>query len=475
MYMEKNMAEEIHVDLAVLGGGPGGYTAAFRAADLGLSVCLIEERPALGGVCLHVGCIPSKALLHCAAVVEEAEKAESFGLKFEPPRIDAKALRDKIDGIVRQLAGGLDRLWQVRKISRLVGRGVFRNANTLGVSGEDGEKEVLFRDVIIATGSRPAPLPDSPEDDRLWDSRDALALPFVPERLLIVGGGIIGLEMAQVYSALGAGITLVEMRDQILPPADKDLVQPLLQKLKKKYRIFTGTPVSEISARESGLRVTFGQGDKEETEEFDAVLVAIGRKPNTGDIGLDAVGLEVDEHGFLPVDERLRTSLDHFYAIGDVTGEPMLAHKASHQGKVAAEVVAGRKAAFTPMTIPAVAYTSPEVAWMGLTEKAAGEEGIEFDRGKFPWGASGRALSAGAAGGVTKVLFERKTGRIIGAGICGENAGELIQETVLALEMGADAVDISRTVHAHPTLAETFARAAEVVDGSITELLPGKK
>jgi dihydrolipoamide dehydrogenase len=408
-------------------------------------------------------------------VLEEAERAEAFGLKFEPPRIDLDALRDKIDQIIRQLADGLDKLCQARKVSRLTGRGVIRDPKTIRVSSEGGEREITFKDLIIATGSHPAPLPDAPDDYRVWNSRDALALPFLPRRLLIVGGGIIGLEMAQVYSALGAEITLVEMRDQLIPPADKDVVQPLFQKLKKKYRIFTGTGVAGITARDSGLQVRFGKDDQEETGEFDAVLAAIGRKPNTGNIGLDAVGLELDEHGFLAVNERLQTSLAHFYAIGDVVGEPMLAHKASHQGKVAAEVVAGRKAAFTPMAIPAVAYTSPEIAWMGLTEKAAAEQGIEFDKGNFPWGASGRALSAGAANGSSKVLFDRKTGRIIGAGICGSNAGELIHEAVLALEMGADAEDISRTVHAHPTLAETFALAAEMVAGSITDLLPAKK
>ena len=469
------MVQQLQCELAVLGGGPGGYTAAFRAADLGLSVCLIEERSALGGVCLHVGCIPSKALLHCAAVMEGAEEAEAFGLKFEPPRIEVEVLRQKIHAIVGKLSDGLDKLCQSRKISHLAGRGVFLDANTLRVCSEEGEREVLFNNVIIATGSEPIPLPNAPDDARLWNSTEALNLPFVPERLLIVGGGIIGLEMAQIFSALGAQITLVEMCDQIIPSADKDLVQPLLQKLKKKYRILTGCRVSEILARDGGLGVTFEQKNKKETGQFDAVLVAIGRKPNTGDIGLQAAGLKADAQGFLSVDERLRTSLEHIYAIGDVTGEPMLAHKASHQGKIAAEVVAGRKAAFTPLAIPAVAYTSPEVAWIGVTERAAAEQGIEYDKGRFPWAASGRALCAEAVAGVSKALFDRKTGRIIGAGICGESAGELIHEALLAMEMGADAEDISLTVHAHPTLAETFALAAEVVHGSITDLLPGKK
>jgi dihydrolipoamide dehydrogenase len=469
------MADEIHADLAVLGGGSGGYTAAFRAADLGLSVCLIDERPGLGGVCLHAGCIPSKTLLHAAAMIEEAEKAADFGLKFGPPEIDLEALRDKQIRIVRQLAEGLDKLCRLRKVRRLTGRGVFRDPKTLLVRRNGEEASVTFRDVIIATGSHPAPLPDAPDDVRIWTSGDALAMPFVPERLLIVGGGIIGLEMAQVYSALGSEITLVEMLDQIIPAADRDLVQPLFLKLKKKYRILTGTRVTGITAGDSGIEVGFAGQDRKETGRFDVVLSAIGRRPNTAGIGLDVVGLEVDEKGFLPVDERQRTALAHIFAIGDVTGEPMLAHKASHQGRVAAEVIAGRKSAFTPMTIPSVAYSYPEIAWIGLTEKEAKEQGIDYLKGKFPWGGSGRALSAGSATGVSKVLFDRATGRIIGAGICGDSAGELIHEAALALEMGADAEDISRTVHAHPTLAETFARAAEMVDGSIIELLPGNK
>jgi len=466
------MAEKLEFDLVVLGGGPGGYTAAFRAADLGLSVCLVEQRRNLGGVCLQVGCIPSKTLLHCAAVLEEAGEAAAFGIRFTPPEIDLDALRAKKEQIVGQLADGLDKLCRARKVRRLTGRGVFRDSGTLLVSREEGETEITFRDVVIATGSRPTALPDCPEDSRIWDSTTALALPFVPKRLLIVGGGIIGLEMAQIYCALGSEITLVEMRDQIIPPADRDLVQPLYRKLKNKYRILTETGVTRIAARDNGIEVVFGEGDREETGEFNAVLVAIGRRPNSAGLGLESIGLERDDRGFLPVDEGQRTSLAHFYAIGDVVGEPMLAHKATHQGKVAAEVIAGRKAAFTPMAIPAVAYTSPEIAWMGITEKEAEEQGRDYRKGKFPWGGSGRALSAGVANGVSKVLFDGKTGRIIGAGICGSNAGELIHEAVLAMEMGADAEDISKTVHAHPTLAETFALAAEMVDGSITDALP---
>lgn len=469
------MSEKQEYDLVVLGGGPGGYTAAFRAADLGLSVCLIDERPDLGGVCLHVGCIPSKTLLHAAAVLQAADEASAFGLNFTRPEIDLETLRSKKDQIVQQLAGGLDKLCKARKITRLTGRGRFQGPGTLRVAGQGGETAVTFREVIIATGSHSAPLPDAPDDPRIWDSRDASALPFVPKRLLIIGGGIIGLEMAEVYSALGAEITLVEMQTQIIPQADQDLVQPLLQKLKQQYRIITDTRVTAIVARDSGIQVDLAGTGGAETAEFDAVLVAIGRRPNTSEIGLEAAGLNVDPHGFLTVNARQQTDVAHVYAIGDVLGEPMLAHKATHQGKVAAEVIAGRKTAFTPMTIPSVAYTSPEIAWMGITEKQAAEQSIDYRKGTFPWHASGRALSAGAASGISKVLFDRATGRIIGAGICGSHAGELIHEAVLAMEMGADAEDISRTIHAHPTLSETFALAAEMVAGCITDVLPPKK
>jgi dihydrolipoamide dehydrogenase len=339
----------------------------------------------------------------------------------------------------------------------------------------DNEQEVQGKNVIIATGSHPTRLPDLPEDRRIWDSTAALTLEAVPKRLLIIGGGIIGLEMAQIYSALGSEITIVEMLEQLIPPADKDLVQPLFLKLKKKYTILTGTRVTTIGAADSGIQVGLEGKDAPEKAEFDAVLVAVGRKPNSAGLGLEKAGLKVDERGYVQVNDRQQTNVPHIYAIGDVAGEPMLAHKAGHEGRVAAEVIAGRNSAFNPMTIPSVAYTNPEVAWMGLTEKEAKARNIDFAKGKFPWGASGRALSVGAAAGVTKALFDKKTGRIIGAGICGLNAGELIHEAVLALEMGANAEDISLTVHAHPTLAETFAFAAEIVDGSITDVLPPKK
>jgi dihydrolipoamide dehydrogenase len=469
------MSETKTYDVVVLGGGPGGYTAAFRAADLGLSVCLIDKEERLGGVCLNVGCIPSKTLLHAATVIEEAAEIAEFGVDFGAPKIDIKRVLAKKNAVIEQLTTGLDGLCKARKITRLTGKGVFKNTTTLAVTGPEGEREVKCANVIIATGSYPFMLPDIPPDPRIWDSTAALLLQTIPKRFLIIGGGIIGLEMAQIYSALGSEITIVEMLDQIIPSADKDLVQPLFLKLKKKYTILTRTRVTAVAPAESGIQVSFSGKNAPESGEFDAVLVAVGRKPNSQGMGFDQIGLKIDERGFVQVNDRQESNVPHIYGIGDVVGEPMLAHKATHEGKVAAEVIAGHKAAFSPMTIPSVAYTNPEVAWMGLTEKEAKEQNIEFDKGKFPWGASGRALSAGAASGVTKALFDKKTGRIVGAGICGQNAGELIHEAILALEMGANAEDISLTVHAHPTLSETFAFAAEIVDGSITDVLPPKK
>ncbi|WP_028583503.1 dihydrolipoyl dehydrogenase [Desulfogranum mediterraneum] len=462
-------------DLVVVGGGPGGYTAAFRAADLGLSVCLVEQHARLGGVCLNVGCIPSKTLLHGATIIEEAEEAAAMGIGFAAPRIDLAALRAHKEGVVAKLTSGLDSLAKARKVSRLQGRASFGDAHTLRVRSDAGEEAVSFEHCILATGSRTSRLPGCPDDPRIWSSSDALALKTVPKRLLIIGGGIIGLEMAQVYHALGAEITIVEMLEQIIPPADKDLVQPLFLKLKKRYQILTRTRVEEITAQAQGIRVRFAGPKAPEEGEYDAVLTAVGRRANSQELGLESIGLEVDGQGCIPVDRYQRSAIPHIYAIGDLVGEPMLAHKATHQGKVAAEVIAGLGSAFSPMTIPSVAYTHPEVAWMGLNEKEAKEQGIDYSKGKFPWGASGRALSSGASAGVSKVLFAKESGRIIGAGICGLNAGELIHEAVLALEMGADAEDISRTVHAHPTLAETFALAAEMVEGSITDLMPPKK
>ena len=469
------MTENISTDVAVLGGGPGGYTAAFRAADLGLSVCLVEQSERLGGVCLNVGCIPSKTLLHAATIIEDAVEASDFGVTFAPPEIDISALKAKKEQVITQLTTGLGTLCKKRKITRIIGKGTFTGQTTLAVAGETEQSVISFKHAIIATGSSPFMLPGVPDDPRIWDSTDALSLDTIPQRLLIIGGGIIGLEMAQVYSALGSEITIVEMESQLIPPADKDVVQPLFLKLKKKYQIHLNSRVTEISATPEAIDVTYVSGDDSKTIPYDAVLVAVGRRPNALGMGIEELGITLSAGNFIGVNDRQQTNLPHIFAIGDVAGEPMLAHKATHQGKVAAEVIAGHASAFTPLTIPSVAYTNPEIAWMGLTEKEAKEQGYDYQKGKFSWGASGRALSSGAATGASKVLFDSKSGRIIGAGICGINAGELIHEAILALEMGADAEDISKTVHAHPTLAETFAFAAEMVDGSITDALPPRK
>ena len=469
------MSEKNIYDVAVLGGGPAGYTAAFRAADLGLKVCLINQYASLGGTCLNVGCIPSKTLLHGALIMEEAEGIAKFGITFSKPEIDIDKMRDYKKLVISQLTGGLDQLCRARKITTIVGKGEFKDRNTLIIRGAEGNEEVSFKKAIIATGSHPVKLPGIPEDNRIWDSTDALELKSIPKRFLIIGGGIIGLEMAQIYSALGSEITIVEMLDHLIPPADKDLVQPLFLKLKKKYRIYTKTKVVAIEAQKSGMIARFEGPKAPESEEFDVVLVAVGRRPNIERFSREKIGLDLDERGFISVNEQLKTNVEGIYAIGDVVGNPMLAHKGTHEGKVAAEVIAGKKAAFQPLTIPSVAYTNPEIAWMGVTEKEAKDKNMEYELGKFPWGASGRALSSDASTGTTKVLFDKKTGRIIGAGICGHNAGELIHEALLALKMGSDAEDISKTIHAHPTLAETFAFAAEIVDGSITDMLPSKK
>lgn len=468
------MTENTQFDLVVLGSGPGGYTAAFRAADLGLNVCLIEKQERLGGVCLNIGCIPSKTLLHCATVMEEARAIADFGIGFKDPEIDLEALRKKKESIVMKLTGGISSLAKARKVTHVQGNGVFQDQNSIKVTGGDGEQTIKFKHAIIATGSRPFILPNLPEDPRIWDSTAALKLSFIPKRFLIIGGGIIGLEMAQVYHGLGSEVTIVEMLDHIVPPADKDMVQPLFLKLKKSYTILTKSKVTEVKALKKGVKVTI-EGKETSTAEYDAVLVAVGRKPNSEDLGLEKLKISPSDRGFIEVDEQQRSSTENIFAIGDVVGEPMLAHKATHQGKVAAEVIAGHNASFSALTIPSVAYTSPELAWMGLTEKEAKEKNIEYDKGKFSWGASGRALASGAESGSSKVLFSKETGRIIGAAICGQSAGELIHEAVLGLEMGADAEDFSKTIHAHPTLSETFAFACEMVDGSLTDAMPAKK
>ncbi len=462
----------ISAEVLVLGGGPGGYTAAFRAADLGKKVVLVEKFPVLGGVCLNVGCIPSKALLHIAQVIHEADAFAAHGVTFAKPELDLDKIRSWKESVTQSLNKGLAQLVKQRKITQLTGVGKFTSSNTLEVHGDNGVQTVTFENAIIAAGSQPTQIPSFPNDDpRLMNSTGALALESIPEKLLIVGGGIIGLEMATVYHALGSKISVVELMDQIIPGCDKDLVTPLHKRIKKQYdNIWLKTQVKAIEAADDGLKVSFEGKDAPESEVFDKVLVAVGRRPNGHLIDADKAGIKVDERGFIAVDKQQRTNVGHIFAIGDIVGNPMLAHKAAYEGKIAAEVISGHKSAFDALTIPSVAYTDPEVAWMGLTETQAKEQGVEYEKGAFPWAASGRSLSLGRNEGVTKVLCDKATGRLLGAGMVGPNAGELLAEAVLALEMGADAEDIGLTIHAHPTLSETFAFAAEMVTGTITDL-----
>ena len=471
------MSQSINADLVILGGGPGGYTAAFRAADLGLSVTLVEKEKTLGGVCLNKGCIPSKTLLHTASVIEEAEKISKSGVFYPKPEIDIKILKENKNSIVSKLTTGLDNLCRKRNINLVRGKAVFSGKDRLSIEGSSEISEIIFKKIIIAAGSRPVKLSIFPDNDsRIWDSTDALEISEIPDTLLIVGGGIIGLEMASVYNALGSAVTVVEAMDQIIPPADSDIVKPLYRKLKKQLKkIMLETTVTAVDA--DGEKITVIMNDKkgrEIKEDFDRILVAVGRIPNSSMLNLDKAGITADEKGFINVNEKMETSSEGIYAIGDITGNPMLAHKASHQGKTAAENAAGKISAFAPLTIPSVAYTIPEIAWMGLTEKEADKKNIKYETGSFSWLASGRALSSDASDGTTKLLFDPETKRIIGAGICGINAGELISEAVLAMEMGADAEDIGSTVHPHPSLSETTALASELVSGSITEILPKK-
>ncbi len=468
-----------HAEVVVLGSGPGGYTAAYRAADLGKSVILIERENRLGGVCLNVGCIPSKALLHAAKVITEAEEMGEHGISFAKPKVDLDALRGWKDGVVSQLTGGLDGLARARKVKVVRGTGTFSGPNMIAVSGgEDGDTTVSFEQCIIAAGSEPVELPFVPHDDpRVMDSTGALELAEVPKRLLVLGGGIIGLEMACVYDALGSRVTVVEFMDQLMPGADKDMVRPLHKRIEGRYeKIMLKTKVTAMEALKKGLKVTF-EDDKGEvtTDTFDRVLVSVGRRPNGKLINAEAAGVAVDERGFIAVDNQQRTGVSHIFAIGDVVGQPMLAHKAVHEGKVAAEVAAGHKRAFDAMVIPSVAYTDPEVAWVGLTETQAKEKGIKVGKGVFPWAASGRSLSNGRSEGMTKILFDPEDDRVVGAAIVGTNAGDLIAEAVLAIEMGADAVDLGHTIHPHPTLSETLNFAAEMFEGTITDLMPPKK
>ncbi len=468
------MTDSINVDVAVLGGGPGGYTAAFRAADLGLSVCIVESRETLGGVCVNVGCIPSKALLHATSLIEQTRHGQSMGITFSEPTVDINALREYKESTIAELTKGIANLAKARKVIRVQGVGQFISPTSLVVNGES-EQKIEFKHAIIATGSHSIPLPIVPNDPRIWDSTDALEVSTIPENLLIVGGGIIGLEMAQVYAALGSKITIVEAQDHIIPSADKDIIQPLQKTTKKTYQVLTKTLVTEMSAEAEGILVSFEGKKAPQPTLFDAVLVAVGRAPNTSNLGLEAIGVTTDAKGLIEVNEKMQSNVPSIFAIGDIVKGPMLAHKATHEGKVAAEVIAGLDATFTPAAIPSVAYTHPEVAWVGITEKEAKEQELEYSVGKVPWLVSGRAQSVNATNGVTKALFDKHTGTLIGAGICGENAGELIHEAAAVLELGGRAKDIAHTVHAHPTLAETFAFAAEVVEGSMTDMLPARR
>jgi dihydrolipoamide dehydrogenase len=460
----------IHADVVVLGAGPGGYTAAFRAADLGKKVVLIDRHAALGGVCLNVGCIPSKALLHVAKVIGEA--AETPGVRFGKPELDLPALRTWKDSVVGRLTKGLAALAKQRKVTVLQGNAQFASPKSLRVEAADGEKTVTFDHAIIATGSSVTKIPGLPYDDpRLIDSTGALALSDVPATLLVIGGGIIGLEMATVYHALGSRVTIVELMDQLMPGADADLVKPLAVRLAKQYeKILLKTKVTKLEALREGVRATFAGPGTPSSGLYDRVLVAVGRQPNGNGINAKAAGVNVDERGFIRVDDQMRTNVPHIYAIGDVCGEPMLAHKATHEGKVAAEVIAGHKVAFQARAIPSVAYTDPEVAWMGVTENAAKKLGLDIEKAVFPWMACGRALTSGRDDGLTKLIIDKKTRRVIGAGIVGIGAGELIAETVVGLEMDAEVGDFALAVHPHPTLSETIALAAEMAEGSITDL-----
>ncbi len=462
---------EFDTEMLVIGAGPGGYTAAFRAADLGMQTTLIERYDTLGGVCLNVGCIPSKALLHTAGVIREAAHMEKNGVSFGAPKIDRQQLLGFKNSVVSKLTSGLAQMAKQRKVECITGEAQFVDAHTVSVGG----KKITFKKCIIAAGSQVFKLPGMPWDDpRLMDSTDALDMTEIPHSMLIIGGGIIGLEMATVYSALGSEITIVEMMDQIIPGADKDLVRPLMQHITKQYKeIKLKTKVTACVPNKKGLEVEF---DGKEKVTYDRVLVAVGRVPNGNKLDADKAGIEVTDRGFIPVDKQMRTNVDHIFAIGDIVGQPMLAHKATHEAKVAAEVAHGDKVFFDALVIPSVAYTDPEVAWVGMTENEAKEKGIDYEVGKFPWAASGRAIGNDRTEGFTKLLFDPETNRILGAGIVGTNAGELISELCLAIEMGCEAADIGLTIHPHPTLAESVAMSAEAFEGSITDLyLPKKK
>jgi dihydrolipoamide dehydrogenase len=469
---------DIECKLVVIGSGPGGYTAAFRAADLDVDTVLVERYATLGGVCLNVGCIPSKALLHAAAVIDEAEAMSAHGVSFGAPKIDLDKLRDFKTKVVGKLTGGLSGMAKQRKVRTVQGVGTFISPNEMEVQTADGTKLIRFENAIIAAGSQSVKLPAFPwDDERIMDSTGALELKEVPKKLLVVGGGIIGLEMATVYSALGSEVTVVEFMDQLIPGADADLVKPLAQRLAKKLKgVHLKTKVVEAKATKKGIEVSYEGESIPETTVFDRVLVAVGRSPNGNKIGADKAGVAVTERGFINVDTQMRTNVKHIYAIGDLVGQPMLAHKATHEARVAAEVVAGMKSYFDARVIPSVAFTDPEVAWVGVTEREAKEKGLKIGVGKFPWAASGRAIGIDRTEGFTKLIFDEETHRVVGAAIVGPHAGDLISELCLAIEMGAEAADIGLTIHPHPTLGESVGMAAEVYEGTITDLyIPKKK
>ena len=466
------MSKEIKTQVVVLGAGPAGYSAAFRCADLGLETVLVERYSTLGGVCLNVGCIPSKALLHVAKVIEEAKHATKNGIYFGEPRIDLDEVRAGKEAVVAKLTGGLAGMAKARKVTVVEGLAAFTDPHTLVARDRDGHPTTIkFDNAIIAAGSRPIQLPFIPhEDPRIWDSTDALKLKEVPKKLLIMGGGIIGLEMGTVYHALGSEIEVVEMFDQVIPAADKDVVAIYTKQIEKKFKLMLETKVTAVEAKDDGIYVSMEGKACNDTKRYDAVLVAIGRTPNGKLIDAGKAGVEVDERGFIHVDKQMRTNVPHIFAIGDIVGQPMLAHKGVHEGHVAAEVIAGQKHYFDPKVIPSIAYTEPEVAWVGKTENECKQEGLNYEVAKFPWAASGRAIASECSEGMTKLIFDKDTHRILGGAIVGVNGGELLGEIGLAIEMGCDAEDIALTIHAHPTLHESVGLAAEVFEGSITDL-----
>ena len=472
-------ASDIHAEVVVLGSGPGGYTAAFRAADLGKKVVLIERYSTLGGVCLNVGCIPSKALLHTAKVITEAEETAHHGVSFSAPNIDLEQLRNwKANDVVAKLTGGLSAMAKQRGVTVVQGLGKFTGSNQIAVTVADGKiTTVSFDNAIIAAGSQATKFPGAPDDDRIMDSTGALALADIPKRMLVIGGGIIGLEMGTVYDALGTKVSVVEFTDGLIQGCDRDLVRPLQKRMEKRFEsIMLSTKVAKMEAKADGIHVSFeGEAAPKEAQVYDRVLVSIGRRPNGKNIAAENAGVAVNEWGFINVDKQMRTNVPHIFAIGDIVGQPMLAHKATHEGKIAAEVIAGHKVEFQALAIPSVAYTDPEIAWAGVTEIEAKAKGIEYEKASFPWAASGRAISVARTEGSTKLIFDKTTHRLIGAGIVGVNAGELLAETVLAIEMGADAHDLGLTIHAHPTLSETVCFAAEMKEGTITDLYIKKR